>query len=153
MLIACPALASSAAEPAGYYDDLDRTSPLNLKRTLHELIDDHVRLKYTQRLSTRGTLLDAPMRTQRGQGTCGLFIAMLRILVQLEVTRITIESTLGRRVTVFQRIIPRIIHIPISIICLPPTAHITLPVEIYLMALAIESAPRSRADVLALLER
>jgi endonuclease I len=33
--------------PAGYYDTVDTTSPLSLRTTLHELIDDHVVYRYS----------------------------------------------------------------------------------------------------------
>ena len=39
--------AASAGEQVAYYDALDRSSPKNLKRALHELIDDHTRVSYT----------------------------------------------------------------------------------------------------------
>ena len=39
--------AARAGERVAYYDTLDRTSPENLKRALHELIDDHTRVSYT----------------------------------------------------------------------------------------------------------
>jgi len=38
---------ANASEPVGYYEVLDRTSPQNLKESLHELIDDHTRVRYT----------------------------------------------------------------------------------------------------------
>ena len=38
---------ANASEPVGYYEGLDRTSPQNLKESLHELIDDHTRVSYT----------------------------------------------------------------------------------------------------------
>ncbi len=38
---------TAAAPPAGYYDSVVTTTPLQLRTTLHEVIDDHTRFPYT----------------------------------------------------------------------------------------------------------
>ena len=44
--------AAAGAPPAGYYNSVDATSAETLRRTLHEIIDDHTRVRYTSDTQT-----------------------------------------------------------------------------------------------------
>lgn len=67
--------AANAGEPVGYYAGLDRTSPQNLKASLHELIDDHTRVRYT---SGRVDTWDVIRRADADPATPGNVITLYR---------------------------------------------------------------------------
>lgn len=47
LLLGTSAPSGLSAQPAGYYDGADESSPASLRASLHAIIDDHVRIPYT----------------------------------------------------------------------------------------------------------
>ena len=53
------ATSAHAATPAGYYDAANNSSPLALRNTLHDIIDDHQRYPYTSSATDTWDILES----------------------------------------------------------------------------------------------
>jgi len=59
MLIGCMLSTANAAIPQGYYDSVNTSTPVALKSSLHEIIDDHTRFPYTSSSTDTWDILEA----------------------------------------------------------------------------------------------